>query len=96
MTSENDEGLNRFERKMAEMEMSGFSPWPHVGKGLALFVSYILSGWPGLVLLAYLLIGDSLARRVGQERYKVMWLTVALLWPVLLVLDVADLSEGDT
>lgn len=95
MSSEEGKGPNLFESKMAEMNPSDFSPWPHLAKGVALYGSYYFGGWPGLGSLVYLLIGDSLARRVGQERWKPRWLAVTLLWPTLLLLDVADLSEDD-
>jgi len=63
-------------------------------KAFAVLVSFFSLGVPGLVGSCYLFIGDSLARRTRQRQEKHVWLMVAVFWPVLLLLDVVEGSEG--
>jgi hypothetical protein len=64
-------------------------------KASVVLISYFSLGLPGLLGSIYLFVGDSLARRTGQRQVKHAWLMVALFWPVLLLLDVANLDVGD-
>jgi hypothetical protein len=64
-------------------------------KASVVLIYYFSLGLPGLLGSIYLFVGDSLARRTGQRQVKYAWLMVALFWPVLLLLDVANLDVGD-
>jgi len=94
MSSEEESLGDRIERGIAEENPADFSLRPHLVKVALVFAGYAFSGWPGVVSLVYVFIGDSLARRVGQERWRLQWFGVVFLWPVLLALDVADVDIG--